>query len=99
MSSKRTEYKINKKIKKNDIKYARNIRNNSLNYSDSILNELPYGDFDKPILKPIIKPIDNISNISLSNDTIQSKQNIIDYTDDSDFDDSYFEPVVFVSKK
>ena len=94
--SKNDEYRKNKKINKSKIRDGQNNKNFLL-HEDSILNTLPSGDFDK------IKNKENYEDHNMKDtvdtvdtvDTIKDNVDIINNDIDDEFDDSYFEPIVY----
>ena len=98
--SKNDEYRKNKKINKSKIRDGQRSKNFLL-HEDSILNTLPSGDFDKVKNKESYENHsikDTINNINTIKDSIHNEDtedNIYTVNDDDEFDDSYFEPIVY----
>jgi hypothetical protein len=98
LNSKYKKNKINKQNKKSDIRNKRNNKN-FFQYEDSILNELPYGSFDKnnKIYPESFEQI-NEDNSSFK-ESNEKKDNLFLTSEinqsDEEYTPDYFEPVVY----
>ena len=105
MSDKKNEYRNKKKLTKTNMKNAQRAKTFRMD-EDSILNSLPSGAFE-PVKEheTFISPNEEIDEkITIKEKNIKNeideinKINKIDEIDEEEFNESYFEPTVYVKK-